>query len=105
MIHKCYCQSCAGGIEVESESFENGKMEETYKTLLPLISYQSSLIREDFSHVSGGFDECLINLYRLDERKISQPHNQAEIIQTIDLLMGFVERNNKRGKEAHTNPT
>lgn len=56
------------------------KMGETYKSLLPLISYQAGLIRDDFSHVSKGFNDCLIGLYRLDETKINNPQNQADII-------------------------
>jgi hypothetical protein len=83
-------------IRHEASFVDYGNMGEIYKSLLPRISYQCGLIRDDFAHVSDGFDECLIALYRLDEPKINEPQNQAQIMKTIDLLIGFVERNHKK---------
>lgn len=83
-------------IRHEASFINYGNMGEDYRKLLPRISYQAGLIREDFSHVSDGFDECLISLYRLDQSKINEPENQMVIMQTIDWFIGFVERKHKK---------
>jgi len=82
-------------IHLESTLINCADMGEIYKNIFPRIIYHAGLIQGDFINDIEGFEECLARFYRLDGIKIEKPHNQAEIIQAIELFIGFVEGNFK----------
>lgn len=78
-------------IRHESVLVDLDKRPDFYKSILPFITQNAELIRNDFTHVSEGFDDCLVSIYKWDGPKIENHENQMNIIQCIDLFIGFVK--------------